>query len=307
MTPVMLLMIVTALAVVGGALFATRRKPRTDRASVDAALSRAATLAASGRHRNAGRRYGRIAGQLAMAPPAQRPQRGLALVGQAGSTAALGDAETAYALCCEAFPLLAEPARQMPRWSLARLAGELMADPDPDLAPLFVLLHAVGQGTGPDPVADAAAARVLVWLQHRCREAPTAVRDTTTAAALAALPGADWPVLARAALLRDTGRTAEAEAVLTAAAPRGGGEIWFRRAAMLAARECHAEAVEAYDEALRRDAGDHSPWARGPELRVDALLFRRGTPRSRAARDSRAHGRCGARSPRGRSTRRSSC
>ncbi len=81
-------------------------------------------------------------------------------------------------------------------------------------------------------------------------------------------------MLARAALLRDTDRAAEAEALLAATAPGGSGELWFRWGAQLYTLHRDEPAVTAFDEALRRGPGEPSPWGRGPALRTDTLLFR---------------------------------
>ncbi|WP_405010547.1 hypothetical protein [Kitasatospora sp. NBC_01539] len=278
----LLLIALAALAVLGGIALA-RRGRALDRAAADAALARAAARTAAGRHEQARRRYARLVERLALAPPALRPQRGLALLGQAGATAAGGDPAASLPLYREAFPLLAEPDRQLPPWCLAQLADEAVQAGGTELAPVLALLrHARTPGGGSD-----SATRLLDWLQRRCREGTPAERDTATAAALAALPGQDWPVLARAALLHDTGRAAEAEAVLLTAAPHGSGELWFRRGARLSTAGRHDEAVAAFDEALRRGPGEPSPWSRGPALRAESLLFR-GLARQRLGRPEAA-------------------
>ncbi|GAA5014824.1 hypothetical protein GCM10025734_62730 [Kitasatospora paranensis] len=237
------------------------------------ALAAAAARLAAGQPEQARRRYARLTERLALAPPPLRPQRGTALIGLAEATEALGDRAAALGFCREAFPLLPAPDTQIPRWGLLRIAeAEIRAD-RPDLAPVLAFLRAADRGPGPGEDPDAAA-RVLEWLQRRCREGTAADRDSATAAALKALPERDWPVLARSALLRDRGRPGEAEAVLAAAAPGGSGELWFRHGAHLHAAGRNAEAVEAFGRAVERGTGEPSPWARGAALRAEALLFR---------------------------------
>ncbi|MET8541961.1 hypothetical protein ABZW03_15075 [Kitasatospora sp. NPDC004799] len=266
------LLLVVALAGAAAVVLARRRRA-LDAAAAAKALAAAAERLAAGQAAQARRRYARLARRLADAPEELRPQRGLALLGQAEATVPTGDQQATLALHREAYPLLADPARQLPRWSLRRLAEERMQAPDGDLDPLFAFLRATAAGAEPGEEAESAA-RTVDWLQHRCREGAPDRREQVTARALAALPGRDWPVLARAALLRATDRAAEAEALLAAAAPSGSGELWFRWGASLYALHRDEPAVTAFDEALRRGPGEPSPWGRGPALRTDGLLFR---------------------------------
>ncbi|WP_030273873.1 hypothetical protein [Streptomyces sp. NRRL B-24484] len=267
-----LLLIAVALAGVGGFVLVRRRRA-LDTASAAKALAAASARLAAGRTEQARRRYARIAERLALAPPHLRPLRGTALAGLAQATEALGDRATALGLCREAFPLVGVPDTQIPRWGLRGLAEAETAAGRPDLAPVLAFLRAVDRGPEPGEEADSAA-RVLDWLQRRCRDAAAAERDGATAAALKALPGRDWPVLARSAFLRDAGRPGEAEAVLLAAAPGGSGELWFRHGARLHGAGRNDEAVEAFGRAVERGTGEPSPWARGASLRAEALLFR---------------------------------
>ncbi|MGA5823129.1 hypothetical protein ACPC54_35360 [Kitasatospora sp. NPDC094028] len=277
-----LLIMVVALA--GAAAFALARRRRPlDAEAVDRALTAAAGRLAAGQAAQARRRYARLAGRLADAPEQLRPHRGLALLGQAEATIPTGDQQATLALYREAFPLLADPARQLPRWGLRQLAEERTAQgptaqgPTGDLAPVLAFLQAAaGAGTVPGESGEdaAAAARVQAWLQQLCRDGSAEQRDHATAGALAALPGRDWPVLARAALLRATDRAAEAEQLLAATAPGGSAELSFRWGAQLYTLRRDEAAVAAFDEALRRGPGEPSPWGRGPALRTDSLLFR---------------------------------
>ncbi|WP_327070112.1 hypothetical protein [Kitasatospora sp. NBC_01302] len=277
MAQLALLLLVVVLVGAGGAALVRHRRA-LDPAAVGRALAKAAAQARAGQREQARRRYARLVRRLAAAPEGLRAQRGLALLGQADATAALGDAPAALPLYREAFPLLPEPAWQLPRWSLRQLAGEAVRSAggpaaDDGLPPVLAFLQATAQGAEPGAEAEAAA-EALDWLQRRCREGPDAQREHATTAALAALPGRDWPVLARTALLHGAGRPQEAEALLAAAAPGGGGELWFRRGAQLSARQQDAAAVAAFEEALRRGPGEPSPWSRGPLLRAESLLFR---------------------------------
>ncbi|MFD8756729.1 hypothetical protein ACFV0O_38000 [Kitasatospora sp. NPDC059577] len=266
------LLIVVALAGAAVVVLARRRRA-LDADTVAKALTAAAERLAAGKTAQARRRYARLAGSLATGPAELGPQRGLALIGQAEATLPTGDRPAALALYREAFPLLADPAGRLPRWTLCRLAEERMQAPDGDLGPLLALLRATAAGAEPGEEAETAA-RTVDWLQRRCREGDPGQREDTTVRVLAALPGRDWPVLARAALFRDTDRAAEAEALLAAAAPGGSGELWFRWGAQLYTLHRDEPAVAAFDEALRRGPGEPSPWGRGPALRTDSLLFR---------------------------------
>ncbi|MER7672414.1 hypothetical protein ABTY61_28695 [Kitasatospora sp. NPDC096128] len=266
------LLIVVALAGAAAVLLA-RGRTALDPAGVAKALAAAAGQLAAGKAPQARRRYARLARRLATGPEELRPQRGLALLGQAEATIPTGDQQATLALYREAFPLLTDPARQLPRWSLRRLAEERIQAPDGDLGPVLAHLQAAATGTEPGEDTDSAA-RSRQWLQQLCREGSPEQRDHATARALAALPGQDWPVLARAALLRATGRAEESEPLLAAAAPGGSGELWFRWGAQLFSAHRDEPAVAAFDEALRRGPGDPGPWGRGPALRTDSLLFR---------------------------------
>ncbi|MFF0410932.1 hypothetical protein ACFYUY_10850 [Kitasatospora sp. NPDC004745] len=271
---VQLAVLLIVVALVGAAAVVLARRHRAlDAGTVAAALATAAERLAAGKAPQARRRYARLARRLAEGPAELLPQRGLALLGQAEATIPTGDQQATLALHREAFPLLADPARQLPRWSLRRLAAERTAAADGDLGPVLALLQATADGAEPGEEAEAVA-RTRDWLQRLCREGSPAQREHTTAAALAALPGRDWPVLARAAQLRGTDRAAEAETLLAAAAPGGSGELWFRWGAQLFSLHRDEPAVVAFDEALRRGAGDPSPWGRGPALRTETLLFR---------------------------------
>ncbi|MFE7531187.1 hypothetical protein ACFU7Y_36580, partial [Kitasatospora sp. NPDC057542] len=271
---VLLAVLLVVVALTGAAaVVLARRRRALDAATVAKALAAAAERLAAGRAAQARRRYARLARELADGPEELRPQRGLALLGQAEATVPTGDQQATLALHREAYPLLADPSRQLPRWSLRRLAEERMQAPDGDLGPLLAFLQATAAGAEPGEEAEAAA-RTVDWLQYHCREGALDQREHVTARALAALPGRDWPVLARAALLRATARAAEAEALLAAAAPAGSSELWFRWGAQLYALHRDEPAVTAFDEALRRGPGEPSPWGRGQALRTDGLLFR---------------------------------
>ncbi|MEV7596365.1 hypothetical protein AB0O91_03140 [Kitasatospora sp. NPDC089797] len=266
------LLIVAALAAV--TVFALARGRTTlDAAGVTRALAAAAEQLTAGKAPQARRRYARLARRLATGPAELGPQRGLALLGQAEATIPTGDQQATLALYREAFPLLTDPARHLPRWSLQRLADEQLRSPNGELAPLLAFLRATATGAEPGAEADTAT-RTRQQLQQLCREGSPEQRERITAAALAALPGQDWPVLARAALLQTTDRAAETEPLLAAAAPAGSGELWFRWGARLFTLHRDEPAVAAFDEALRRGPGEPSPWGRGPALRTDSLLFR---------------------------------
>ncbi|MEU4119592.1 hypothetical protein AB0F71_34485 [Kitasatospora sp. NPDC028055] len=266
------LLIVVALAGAAAVVLA-RRRTTLDQAGVAKALAAAAGQLAAGKAPQARRRYARLARRLATGPAELRTQRGLALLGQAEATIPTGDQQATLALFREAFPLLTDPARQLPRWSLRRLAEERTQAPDGELGPVLAYLRAAATGTEPGEDTDTAA-RTAQWLQRLCREGSPEQRDHATDQALAALPGQDWPVLARAALLNATGRTEQAEPLLAATAPGGSAELWFRWGAQLFTAHRDEPAVAAFDEALRRGPGDPGPWGRGPLLRTDSLLFR---------------------------------
>ncbi|WP_031078628.1 hypothetical protein [Streptomyces sp. NRRL WC-3742] len=265
--------VIVALALAGAVAFVlVRRRRALDAQAVARELAAAAAQLAAGNAPRARRRYARLAGRLAQAPEALRPQRGLALLGQAEATAPTGDQQAELALHREAFPLLTDPAGLMPRRALRQLAEEGTAGSG-DLAPVLAFLRATAAGAEPGEESEAAA-RVRAWLQQRCREGDPVIREDATGRALDALPGQDWPVLARAAYLRGADRAAEAEQLLAATAPGGSGELWFRWGADLYTLRRDEAAVTAFDEALRRGPGEPSPWGRGPALRTDSLLFR---------------------------------
>ncbi|MFJ9454557.1 hypothetical protein ACIRST_05695 [Kitasatospora sp. NPDC101447] len=284
------LLIVVALAGAAVVVLA-RRRGALDADAVARALAAAAEQLTAGKAAQARRRYARLAKRLAAGPAELGPQRGLALLGQAEATIPTGDRAATLALHREAFPLLADPARQLPRWSLRHLAEERMrggernpADgtpqtgerprtPDGDLGPLLAFLQATAAGAEPGEEAQAAA-RALDWLQRRCREGSAEQREEATVRALAALPGRDWPVLARAALLQETGRLAEAETLVADSVRGGSGELHFRWGIHHYNRHRDGAAVAAFDEALHIGPGEPSPWGRGPALRTDCLLFR---------------------------------
>ncbi|MFJ9694970.1 hypothetical protein [Kitasatospora sp. NPDC101183] len=265
-----LVIVVVALAG-AAALVLTRRRRTLDAQAVESELAAAAARLSAGKAAPARRRFARLAARLADGPEALRPQRGLALLGQAEATAPTGDQQAVLALHREAFPLLSDPARQVPRPALHRLAEEGIASGD--LAPVLALLQAVA-AAGAEPGEEAGVDRVRTWLQQRCRDGSPEQQEEATARALAALPGQDWPVLARADRLRRTDRAAEAEQLLAATAPGGSGELWFRWGAALYGLHRDEAAVAAFDEALRRGPGEPSPWGRGLALRTDGLLFR---------------------------------
>ncbi|MFJ6775347.1 hypothetical protein ACIQOV_31025, partial [Kitasatospora sp. NPDC091257] len=145
MALIAVLLVVLALAGAAAVVLARRRRT-LDAATVTKALAAAAERLAAGRAAQARRRYARLARRLADAPEELRPQRGLALLGQADATASTGDQQATLALHREAYPLLADPARQLPRWSLRRLAEERMQAPDGDLGPLLAFLQATTAG-----------------------------------------------------------------------------------------------------------------------------------------------------------------
>ncbi|MFJ8622988.1 hypothetical protein ACIRD3_09075 [Kitasatospora sp. NPDC093550] len=265
------LLIVVALAGAAAVVLARRRRT-LDAEAVAKALAAAAEQLTAGKAAQARRRYARLAKRLAAGPAELGPQRGLALLGQAEATIPTGDQQATLALHREAFPLLADPAGQLPRWSLRRLAEERMQTPDGDLGPLLAFLRATAAGAEPGEEAQAAA-RALDWLQRRCREGTAEQREDATVRALAALPGRDWPVLARAALLQETGRAAEAETLVADSVRGGSGELYFRWGVQYYSRHQDGPAVAAFEEALQLGPGEPSPWGRGPALRTDCLLF----------------------------------
>jgi tetratricopeptide (TPR) repeat protein len=172
----------------------------------------------------------------------------------------------------EAYPLLDDPARQMPRWLLRQFATERMQAEDGPFDALATFLQAITYGL--EPGDEELAGRVVAWLQQRCMTGEVPRREATARAAMAALPGVDWPVLALTAVLRRDGRVADAEAMLATSVGRGSGDLWFRWGIQLSTLLRYDEAISAYDEALRRGPGPGSPWTRGAWLHSESLLFR---------------------------------
>ena len=264
------------------------RRGRFDPAAVSEELARAAAEAAAGQPDRARKRYAKLAKALASAPDELHALRRAALVGGADLHALQGDLPAAIPLYQDAFALCADPARELPRLALRRLALKRIQLPHGPLATPLAFLRAAAEGPDPD-VAEAAVdaesvKQVAGWLQQVCGQGSVAARDEATVQAVAGLPGWDWPVLARAAVLMQAGRRGEAERLLAGAAPSGSGEVWFRWAAVLLVAGRFPQAVTAFDEALRRGApadvdsaagpGGRSPWMRGAALVGDSLLFR---------------------------------
>ena len=276
------------------------RRSRFEPAGANEELARAAAEAAAGQPDRARKRYAKLAKALASAPEELRPVRRAALIGGADLCADQGDLPAAVPLYQQAFALSADPARELPRLALKRLALHRLQLPHGSLAAPLAFVRAAVQSPdaapdapGPDATraADTSAAsdaeslaQVAGWLQQVCSQGSIAARDEATAQVVAGLPGWDWPVLARASVLMQASRRGEAERFLAGAAPSGSGEVWFRWAAVLIAAGRFPQAVAAFDEALRRGApadaetpvapGSHSPWARGAALVGDSLLFR---------------------------------
>ncbi|MFC1404498.1 MULTISPECIES: hypothetical protein [Streptacidiphilus] len=277
---------VVVLLLLGGLVL--RSRARIDQRGIDRALAAAKKAADAGRSPQAVQRYGRLAARLARAgtAPELAAQRGTAVLGQAGATT---DRVQALRLYREAFPLLADPVAALPPWTLHALAEQRIHEGDrpEDLDLLLAYLGAVYRD--PAAAAHTAAEPVLFWLQARCGAGaaaggpgagPDGDRDTFTTRALAALPQAEWTVLARAAALSAQGRSAEARAPLTAVAQAGGSaEVWFRLGAVLSRLGLDQEAVTAFSETLVRPPGVADPWGTGPwgrgtRLPVEARLFR---------------------------------
>jgi tetratricopeptide (TPR) repeat protein len=217
-------------------------------------------------------RYAKLARRLATAPEDVRHYHGLALLGEAETILAMGVFTDAMARFREAYPLLSEPFRQLPRWLVRQFAEERLRVEDGDLRPVTDFLQALSYGV--EAGDEETAVRTIVWLQERCLTGPSAQREATARAALAALPGVDWPVLALTTMLRRDGRVKEAEDLLAAWVPGGSGELWFRWGIQLSTLCRYDQAISAYDEAERRGTGPASPWSRGPWLRPEAMLFR---------------------------------
>ncbi|OLE21776.1 MAG: hypothetical protein AUG49_21155 [Catenulispora sp. 13_1_20CM_3_70_7] len=217
-------------------------------------------------------RYAKLARRLATAGEDVRHYRGLALLGEAETILAMGIFTDAMARFREAYPLLTEPFRQLPRWLVRQFAEERIRIEDGDLRPVTDFLKALAYGT--EPGDEETAVRVITWLQERCLTGPNVRREATARAALAALPGVDWPVLALTTMLRRDGRVKEAEDLLAVWVPGGSGELWFRWGIQLSTLRRYDEAITAYDEAERRGTGPASPWSRGAWLRPEAMLFR---------------------------------
>jgi tetratricopeptide (TPR) repeat protein len=256
------------------------RRGRFDAAAVSAELARAAAEAEAGQPERAGKRYAKLAKSLASAPGELPELRGLrlaALLGGAEVAADRGDAAGAVALTAQAFAAADDPAKELPLAGLRRLAEHRMRIAQGPLAAPLAYLRAAADPEQPAPVDAQAVAEVTGWLHQVCGQGPVAAKDAACAEAVAALPGVDWPVLARAAALTQGNRLGDAERLLAGAAPAGSGEIWFRWAAVLFTAGRFPQAVAAFDEALRRGApagAEPSPWSRGMALVGDALLFR---------------------------------
>ena len=277
------------------------RRGRFESAAVSEELARAAAEAAGGQPDRARKRYAKLAKSLASAPEELRGLHRAALLGGADLAVAQGDAPGSVTLYGQAFALTDDPARELPRAALRRLAlHRMQLSRGPLAAPLAFLCAAASNpddtsttgappaepaasaasaepGVSADPADADAISQVTGWLQQVCGEGPVVARDAATEEVAAGLPGVDWPVLARAAVLMQANRRADAEQFLAGAAPSGSGEVWFRWAAVLFAAGRFPQAVAAFDEALRRGvpAGtEPSPWARGAALVGDGLLFR---------------------------------
>ncbi|MFL6117257.1 MAG: tetratricopeptide repeat protein [Catenulispora sp.] len=244
----------------------------TDSQWITHEFARAEDLAAAGQMERARDRYAKLARRLATAGEDVRHYRGLALLGEAETILAMGIFSDAMARFREAYPLLTEPFRQLPRWLVRQFAEERIRVEDGDLRPVTDFLKALAYGT--EPGDEEAAVRVITWLQERCLTGPNVRREATARAALAALPGVDWPVLALTTMLRRDGRVKEAEDLLAVWVPGGSGELWFRWGIQLSTLRRYDEAITAYDEAERRGTGPASPWSRGAWLRPEAMLFR---------------------------------
>lgn len=244
----------------------------TDPQWITQEFAKAEDLAAVGQQERARDRYARLSRRLASAPQDLQHYRGLALLGEAETILAMGIFTDAMARFREAYPLLTEPFRQLPRWLVRQFAEERMRAEDGDLKPIIDFLKAITYGL--EPGDEDTAIRTVMWLQKACTTGPAAQREATARAALAALPGVDWPVLALTTMLRRDGRVKEAEDLLAAAVPGGSGELWFRWGIQLSTLLRYDDAISAYDEAFRRGTGPASPWSRGAWLRPEALLFR---------------------------------
>ncbi|WP_370370654.1 tetratricopeptide repeat protein [Catenulispora sp. GP43] len=244
----------------------------TDPQWITQEFAKAEDLAAVGQQERARDRYARLARRLASAPEDLQHYRGLALLGEAETILAMGIFTDAMVRFREAYPLLPEPFRQLPRWLVRQFAEERLRAEDGDLKPIIDFLKAITYGL--EPGDEDTAIRTVMWLQKACTTGPTAQREATARAALAALPGVDWPVLALTTMMRRDGRVKEAEDLLAAAVPGGSGELWFRWGIQLSTLLRYDDAISAYDEAFRRGTGPASPWSRGAWLRPEALLFR---------------------------------
>ena len=263
------------------------RRGRFDPAAVSEELARAAGEAAAGQPDRARKRYAKLAKSLASGPAEARGAWGAALAGQAALAAAAGEGAQALALYAQAFPLVADPARELPREALRELASARMAAPEGSLAAPLAFLRATAAGAVSADEAQAVAG-ATAWLQQVCGRGQIAVREDACGQAVAGLPGRDWPLLASAAVLVEAGREGEAERLLAGASPGAGGEVWFRWAAILYTGGRLEQAVTGFDEALRRGAtGEASPWARGGLLGAECLLFR-GMARQRLGQDEAA-------------------
>lgn len=263
------------------------RRGRFDPAAVSEELARAAAEAGAGQWDRARRRYAKLAKSLSSGPPEGRGAWGAALAGQAGAAAALGDGAGARELYAQAFSLVSDPARELPREALRELAHARMAVAEGPLAAPLAFVRAAAAGAVSEQDAQAVA-RADAWLQAVCAQGPAAVREDACRQAVEGLVGRDWPLLASAAAAVDAGREGEAERLLAGAAAGAGGEVWFRWAAILFAAGRFEQAVSGFDEALRRGStGEVSRWARGPLLNAECLLLR-GIAKDRLGQDEAA-------------------
>ena len=244
----------------------------TDPQWITQEFAKAEDLAAVGQQERARDRYARLARRLASAPEDLQHYRGLALLGEAETILSMGIFTDAMVRFREAYPLLPEPFRQLPRWLVRQFAEERLRAEDGDLKPIIDFLKAITYGL--EPGDEDTAIRTVMWLQRACSTGPAAQREATARAAMAALPGVDWPVMALTTMMRRDGRVKEAEDILAAAVPGGSGELWFRWGIQLSTLLRYDDAISAYDEAFRRGTGPASPWSRGAWLRPEALLFR---------------------------------
>ncbi|HET9168223.1 MAG TPA: hypothetical protein VFN97_02270 [Actinospica sp.] len=249
------------------------RRGRFEPDAVQEELERAAAEARAGQPDRARKRYAKLAKSLASGPAELRGLRMRALLGGADVAVEAGDLPGGVLLTTQAFMLAHEPAKELPLPALHRVAAHRMQNTQGPLAAPLAFLRAAAE-PGAEPDAEQVT-EVTAWLQRACGEGPIAARDDASAEAVPGLPGADWPVLARAQVLMQANRIGDAERFLAGAAPSGSGEVWFRWAAVLFTAGRFPQAVTAFDEALRRGAPtESSTWSRGAALVGDSLLFR---------------------------------